>query len=43
MCGVPHHAVKAYIQKLIEKGFKIAIAEQTLKLEKVWSNEKWFV
>ncbi|TVP85228.1 MAG: DNA mismatch repair protein MutS [Acholeplasmataceae bacterium] len=28
MCGVPHHAVKAYIQKLIEKGFKIAIAEQ---------------
>ena len=29
MCGVPHHAVKPYIQKLIEKGFKIAIAEQT--------------
>lgn len=28
MCGVPHHAVKPYIQKLIEKGFKIAIAEQ---------------
>lgn len=28
MCGVPHHAVKAYIQKLIEKGFKIALAEQ---------------
>jgi DNA mismatch repair protein MutS len=28
MCGVPHHAAKAYIQKLIEKGFKIAIAEQ---------------
>lgn len=28
MCGVPHHAVKAYIQKLIDKGFKIAIAEQ---------------
>jgi len=29
MCGVPHHAVKPYVQKLIEKGFKIAIVEQT--------------
>jgi DNA mismatch repair protein MutS len=28
MCGVPFHSVKPYIQKLIEKGFKIAIAEQ---------------
>ena len=28
MCGVPYHAVKPYIQKLIEKGFKIAIVEQ---------------
>ncbi len=28
MCGVPHHAAKIYIQKLVEKGFKIAIAEQ---------------
>ncbi|MEF3692657.1 MAG: DNA mismatch repair protein MutS [Acholeplasmataceae bacterium] len=28
MCGIPYHAAKAYIQKLIEKGFKIAIAEQ---------------
>lgn len=28
MCGVPYHSVKPYIQKLIEKGFKIAIAEQ---------------
>ncbi|MBE0700111.1 MAG: DNA mismatch repair protein MutS, partial [Acholeplasmataceae bacterium] len=28
MCGVPYHAAKAYIQKLIEKGFKIAIVEQ---------------
>jgi DNA mismatch repair protein MutS len=28
MCGVPHHAVNAYLQKLIEKGFKVAIAEQ---------------
>ncbi|HHW79589.1 MAG TPA: DNA mismatch repair protein MutS [Acholeplasmataceae bacterium] len=29
MAGVPHHSVKPYIQKLIEKGFKIAIVEQT--------------
>lgn len=28
MCGVPFHAVKTYVQKLIEKGFKIAIVEQ---------------
>jgi len=28
MCGVPFHAVKPYIQKLIEKGFKIALVEQ---------------
>lgn len=28
MCGVPYHAVNAYLQKLIEKGFKVAIAEQ---------------
>lgn len=28
MCGVPHHAVMPYIQKLINKGFKVAIAEQ---------------
>lgn len=28
MCGVPYHSVKPYIQKLLEKGHKIAIAEQ---------------
>ena len=28
MCGVPHHAVNIYIEKLIEKGFKVAICEQ---------------
>jgi DNA mismatch repair protein MutS len=28
MAGIPYHAAKAYIQKLIERGFKIAIAEQ---------------
>lgn len=28
MCGVPHHAVNTYIEKLIEKGFKVALCEQ---------------
>ena len=29
MCGVPHHAVNPYLEKLINKGFKVAIVEQT--------------
>ena len=29
MCGVPHHAANIYINKLIEKGYKVAICEQT--------------
>ena len=29
MCGVPYHAVDNYIAKLIEKGFKVAVCEQT--------------
>ncbi len=28
MCGVPYHAADTYIAKLIEKGHKVAIAEQ---------------
>ncbi len=28
MCGVPYHAANIYIKKLVELGFKIAIAEQ---------------
>lgn len=28
MCGVPHHAVNIYIDKLIEKGYKVGICEQ---------------
>ena len=28
MCGIPYHAYKAYLDKLIEKGYKVAIAEQ---------------
>ncbi|MDD4563871.1 MAG: DNA mismatch repair protein MutS [Eubacteriales bacterium] len=29
MCGVPYHAADTYIAKLIEKGYKVAICEQT--------------
>ncbi len=29
MCGVPFHSVDSYIKKLVEKGFKVAICEQT--------------
>jgi len=29
MCGVPFHAAEGYIDKLIAKGFKVAVAEQT--------------
>lgn len=28
MCGVPYHAVEMYIPRLVEAGYKIAIAEQ---------------
>jgi len=28
MCGVPHHSAKSYIEKLVEKGYKVAIVEQ---------------
>ncbi len=28
MCGVPHHAINIYLEKLIEKGYKVAICEQ---------------
>jgi DNA mismatch repair protein MutS len=29
MCGVPHHSVSGYIAKLIRKGYRVAICEQT--------------
>ncbi len=31
MAGVPHHAVEGYIARLIEKGYRVAIAEQVGK------------
>ncbi len=29
MCGVPHHSLSGYIARLIRKGFRVAICEQT--------------
>ena len=29
MCGVPHHASDAYLARLIRRGFRVAIVEQT--------------
>lgn len=28
MCGIPYHAASIYIEKLVEKGYKVAICEQ---------------
>ena len=29
MCGVPFHSCEPYIAKLVQKGYKVAICEQT--------------
>src|SRR5262245_43848890 len=29
MCGVPHHSAANYISKLVRKGYRVAICEQT--------------
>ena len=29
MCGVPYHSAANYIEQLIERGYKVAICEQT--------------
>lgn len=28
MCGIPYHAADSYINRLVEKGYKVAICEQ---------------
>ena len=28
MCGIPYHAVKSYLEKLVNKGYRVAICEQ---------------
>ena len=29
MCGIPHHAAAGYVTKLVRKGFRVALCEQT--------------
>src|SRR5882724_2860762 len=29
MCGVPYHAASGYIERLVSKGYRIAICDQT--------------
>ncbi len=29
LCGVPHHRLESYLSRLVEKGYKVAICEQT--------------
>ncbi len=35
MCGVPHHSAANYIAKLVRKGYRVAICEQTEEASKV--------
>ena len=44
MCGVPYHAVNSYLEKLVKKGYKVAIVEQLEDpaLGKVLLNEMLF-
>ena len=28
MCGVPHHSVEGYLNRLVQRGYKVAICEQ---------------
>ncbi len=28
MCGIPYHAVEGYLNRLVAKGYKVAICEQ---------------
>ncbi len=44
MCGVPHKAVKNYIDILVDQGYKVAICEQMEdpRLTKGWLSAKSF-
>lgn len=34
MCGIPYHAAEGYLKKLIDRGYKVAICEQTEPVQK---------
>ena len=38
MCGVPFHSAETYINRLVERGYKVAICEQVedLNWQKAW-------
>ena len=38
MCGVPYHAAKIYIARLLRLGKKIAVAEQIGEIAKIFAN-----
>ncbi|MGE0415321.1 MAG: DNA mismatch repair protein MutS [Acetobacteraceae bacterium] len=40
MCGVPHHAAETYLARLIRRGFRVAIVEQTEDPKSRPSNSK---
>ena len=42
MCGVPYHAVDGYLNRLVAKGYKVAICEQTRSRPKGWFGGRWF-
>ena len=36
MCGVPYHSVDSYIARLVQKGYKVAICEQSAPTPRTW-------
>ncbi len=40
MCGIPYHATDNYFKKLLDKGFKIAVAENSEEVEILPSEEE---
>ena len=45
LCGVPHHRLESYLARLVEKGYKVAICEQTERPQRGQPSfaVKWFV
>lgn len=40
MCGIPHHALDAYLQKLIKNGVVVAICDQVEDPAEAKKNKK---
>ena len=39
MCGVPYHAADGYVTKLVQSGYKVAIAEQAVSYTHLRAHE----